>query len=89
MATTVQLQRGKKASVSDSKKKAAYLLRELSEEKIKVALPFLEFLRFLDQDGNGKEFKVTDSIKQGIKELAQMRAKKLKPKSFEAFWDEL
>jgi hypothetical protein len=46
-------------------------------------------LLYLDQSENGREFDVTDSIKQGIKELAQFKAGKLKPKSFEALLDEL
>jgi hypothetical protein len=65
------------------------LIRELSEEKIKAALPFLEFLKFLDQSGNGKEFDATNSIKLGIKELAELKAGKLRPKSFEALLNEL
>jgi hypothetical protein len=46
-------------------------------------------LRFLDQSGNGEEFDVTNSIKQGIKELAELKAGKLKAKSFEAMLNEL
>jgi hypothetical protein len=72
-----------------SKQRAALLIQELSEEKIKAAIPFLEFLKFLDRNGNGKEFGATDSIKQGIKELAQLKAGKLKAKSFEALLNEL
>jgi hypothetical protein len=87
MPTTVR-PRSKKASTLESRKRAAQLIRELPEEKIDVALPFLEFLKFLEQSTNGKEFDVTDSIKQGIKELAQLRSGKLKPKSFEALLNE-
>lgn len=85
MPTTVR-PRSKKASTLESRKRAAQLIRELPEEKIDVALPFL---KFLEQSTNGKEFDVTDSIKQGIKELAQLRSGKLKPKSFEALLNEL
>ncbi len=88
MSTTVQL-RPKRALTSDSKKHAARLIRELSDEKIRVAVPFLEFLKFLDENDNGKEFDLNASIKQGILELAQFKAGKLKPKSFEALLNEL
>jgi len=88
MSTTVQLRR-KRALTSDSKKRATRLIRELSEEKIRVAVPFLEFLKFLDENDNSREFGLTASIKQGIVELAQFKAGKLKPKSFEALLDEL
>ncbi|MDZ7363027.1 MAG: hypothetical protein ONB46_20245 [candidate division KSB1 bacterium] len=87
MSTTVQ--RRRKKLHSDSKKQAALLIRELSEEKIKAVLPFLEFLKFLDQSGNGKEFDATNSLKQGIKELAEIKAGKLRPKPFEALLNEL
>ena len=88
MSTTVQLRR-KREITSDTKKHAARLIRELSDEKISVAVPFLEFLKFLDEDNSGKEFDLTASIKQGVVELAQLKAGKFKPKSFEAFLDEL
>jgi hypothetical protein len=88
MSTTVQLRR-KRVLTSDSKKRATRLIRELSEEKIRVAVPFLEFLKFLEENDNGKEFDLTASIKQSIAELAQFKAGKLKPKSFEALLDEL
>jgi hypothetical protein len=88
MSTAVQLRR-KKTLSTDSKKRATRLIRELSDERIKVAVPFLEFLKFLDKNDNGKEFDLTASIKQGITELAQFRAGKLKAKSFEALLHEL
>jgi hypothetical protein len=88
MSATVQLRR-KRELTSDSKKRAARLVRELSEEKIGVAVPFLEFLKFLDENDNGKEFDLTASIKQGVVELAQLKAGKLKPKSFETLLNEL
>jgi hypothetical protein len=88
MPTTVSMRR-KKTSRPDSPKRAAQLIRQLSEEKIKAAIPFLEFLKFLDQNGNGKEFDATASIKQGIKELVQLKAGKLQAKSFEALLNEL
>lgn len=88
MSTTVQASR-KKAVISASKKRAVRLLHELPEDKIKVALPFLEFLKFLDQNGNDKEFDPTNSIKRGLQELAKLKAGKLRPKSFEALLDEL
>jgi hypothetical protein len=88
MPTTAPIHR-KKTVRADSKKRAALLIQELSEEKIKAAIPFLEFLKFLDQNGNGKEFDATNSIKQGIKELAQLKAGGLKAKSFEALLNEL
>lgn len=78
-----------KKATADSKKMATLLIRELSDDKIKVAIPFLEFLKFLDQNGNGKDFEVTDSIKTGIQELAQLNAGNLKTKSFEALLNEL
>lgn len=88
MSTTVQLRR-KKMLAPESRKRATRLIRELSEDKIKAALPFLEFLKFLDQGDNGKEFDLTDSIKQGIIEMAQLKVGKHNPKSFEALLDEL
>jgi hypothetical protein len=88
MSTTVRLRR-ERTLISDSKKRAARLIRELSEEKIRVAVPFLEFLKFLEKNDNGKEVDLNASIKQGVVELAQLKAGKLKPKSFEALLDEL
>jgi len=88
MSTTVQLRR-KKVLAPESRKRATRLIRELSEDKIKTAFPFLEFLKFLDQGDNGKEFDLTDSIKQGIMEMSQLKAGKRNPKSFEALLDEL
>lgn len=85
MSTTVRLRR-ERALTSDSKKRATRLIRELSEEKIRVAVPFL---KFLDENDNGKEFDLTASIKQGIVELDQFKAGKLKPKSFEALLHDL
>jgi len=87
--STTTLPHRKKATPSTSKKRAAKLLQELPEEKIKVALPFLEFLKFLDQNGNDKEFDLTDSIKRGLGEVAQIKTGKLKGKSLGAFLDEL
>jgi hypothetical protein len=88
MSTTVRLRR-ERTLISDSKKRAARLIRELSEEKIRVVVPFLEFLKFLEKNDNGKEVDLNASIKQGVVELAQLKAGKLKPKSFEALLDEL
>lgn len=85
----VTTRRRRKKTTVDSKKMATLLIRELSEDKIKAAIPFLEFLKFLDQNGNGKGFDVTDSIKVGIKELAQLKDGNLKPKSFQALLNEL
>ncbi len=44
MPVTTHL-RHKKAA-ADSKKMAALLIRELFDDKIKVAIPFLEFLKY-------------------------------------------
>jgi len=87
MPATVQ-QRHRKA-ITDSKKMATLLIRELSDDKIKAAIPFLEFLRFLEQNGKHQAVDATISIKQGIKELAQFKTGKLKTKSFGALLDEL
>jgi len=87
MPATVHLRHKKVAA--DSKKAATLLIRELSDDKVKVAIPFLEFLKFLDQNSNGKDFDVTDSIKTGIQELAQLKAGNLKTKSFQALLNEL
>lgn len=88
MSTSAQLRR-KKTLAPESRKRVTRLIRELSEDKLKAALPFLEFLKFLDQGDNGKEFDLTDSIKQGIIEMAQLKAGKRNPKSFAALLDEL
>jgi len=87
MPVTTHL-RHKKAT-ANSKKMATLLIRELSDDKIKAALPFLEFLKFLDQNDNGEDFEVTDSIKTGIQELAKLKAGNLKTKSFQALLNEL
>jgi hypothetical protein len=88
MSTNVQLRR-KKTPAPGSRKRATRLIRELSEDKLNAALPFLEFLKFLDEGDNGKEFDLTDSIKQGIVEMAQLKAGKRNRKSFEALLNEL
>jgi len=87
MPATVRQRR--KRATTDSKKMATLLIRELSDDKIKAVIPFLEFLKFLDQNGNGKDFDITDSIKTGIRELAQLKAGNLKTKSFHALLSEL
>jgi len=86
MATVTKTRR-QAAPIRDSRKRASLLIRDLSDEKVKVVLPFLEFLRFVDQ--NGENFDVNTSLKQGITEIVQFRAGKTKPKSFEALLNEL